>query len=65
VKNTLNSPTRTVWPAGYGDQNLYKVQLTLKPPQNVSDSKSFQTGVRQFTYTDDNSALKIFINGRD
>jgi hypothetical protein len=53
------------WPAGYGDQNLYKVQLTFETAgKQVSDTRAFQTGVRQFTYTDDNSALKIFINGR-
>jgi hypothetical protein len=53
------------WPAGYGEQNLYKVELSFElAGKKVSDTKSFQTGVRQFTYTDDNQALKIFINGR-
>ena len=66
VKHTLQlANPKLWWPAGYGDQNLYKVQLTFETTgKKVSDSKSFQTGVRQFTYTDDNSALKIFINGR-
>jgi len=53
------------WPAGYGDQNLYQVQLTFEAAGGeVSDSRRFQTGVRQFTYTEENGALKIFINGR-
>ncbi|SPE25758.1 Beta-mannosidase [Candidatus Sulfopaludibacter sp. SbA3] len=53
------------WPAGYGDPNLYKVQLTFETAdKKVSDAKTFQTGVRQFTYSEENSALKIFINGR-
>src|SRR5271157_1251991 len=66
VKHTLQlANPKLWWPAGYGDQDLYKVQLTFETAgKKVSDSKSFQTGVRQFTYTDDNSALKIFINGR-
>ena len=53
------------WPAGYGDQNLYQVQLSFEVAGGeVSDTKRFQAGVRQFTYTEDNGALKIFINGR-
>jgi hypothetical protein len=66
VKHTLQlANPKLWWPAGYGDQNLYKVQLTFETAgKKVSDTRAFQTGVRQFTYTDDNSALKIFINGR-
>jgi hypothetical protein len=40
------------WPVGYGDPNLYKVDLTFETAdKKVSDSKSFQSGVRQVTYT--------------
>jgi hypothetical protein len=60
----LRNP-RLWWPAGYGAQSLYKVELMFETAGNeVSDTRSFQTGVRQFTYIEDNSALKIFINGR-
>jgi hypothetical protein len=53
------------WPAGYGDPNLYDVKMSfLRVNGAVSDAKSFRSGVRQFTYTDEGSALKIFINGR-
>ena len=53
------------WPAGYGEQNLYQVRMSFEEAGGkVSDSKAFQSGVRQFTYSEDNSALKIFINGR-
>ena len=53
------------WPAGYGDQNLYDVKLWFETGHhNISDTKSFRAGVRQFTYTDEGGALKIFINGR-
>jgi hypothetical protein len=52
------------WPAGYGDQNLYDVQLSFVANGTASDTKSFKSGVKQYTYADDNSALKIYINGR-
>jgi hypothetical protein len=61
VKQTvaLENP-RLWWPNGYGPANLYDVELKFED----SDNRKFQAGVRQFTYTEDNSALKIFINGR-
>jgi hypothetical protein len=53
------------WPAGYGDPNLYDVTLLSRDRQGaVSDTKRFQSGFRQFTYTEDGGMLKIFINGR-
>jgi hypothetical protein len=53
------------WPAGYGEQYLYDVKLRFETAPGVtSDSKSFKTGVRQFTYGDEGGALKIWINGR-
>jgi hypothetical protein len=60
----LNNP-KLWWPAGYGDQNLYAVKLWFETSRHrVSDEVSFHTGVRQFTYSDEGGALKIFINGR-
>jgi hypothetical protein len=56
---------RLWWPVGYGEPNLYDVELAFETgPGAVSDSKSFRAGVKQFTYQVDNGALKIFINGR-
>jgi len=54
------------WPVGYGEPNLYKVDLSFETAdKRVSDSKTFESGVRQMTYTGEgNDALKIFINGR-
>jgi Exo-beta-D-glucosaminidase Ig-fold domain/Glycosyl hydrolases family 2/F5/8 type C domain/Glycosyl hydrolases family 2, sugar binding domain len=53
------------WPNGYGDPNLYKVELTLTTRDGaVSDTKSFQAGVRQFTYSEAGGALRIWVNGR-
>ena len=55
---------RLWWPAGYGDPNLYDVELQFDTAGRVSDSKTFQAGIRQFTYSEEGGALKIRINGR-
>jgi hypothetical protein len=53
------------WPNGYGDPNLYPVELKFETAgKAVSDSKSFQAGVRQFTYSEEGQRLRIWINGR-
>ena len=53
------------WPNGYGNQNLYKVQLNFVTSEGIlSDSKSFNTGIREMTYTEDGGALRIFVNGK-
>ena len=53
------------WPNGYGEPNLVPVELKFETAdKTVSDRKSFQAGVRQFTYGEDGGALKIWINGR-
>src|ERR1039457_1643457 len=53
------------WPNGYGDPHLYTVTLQFEANgEGVSDAKSFQAGVRQFTYSEDGGALKIWVNGR-
>ncbi|HLO59760.1 MAG TPA: discoidin domain-containing protein [Bacteroidales bacterium] len=52
------------WPKGYGPQNLYEVQLSFKTEDKVSDETHFMSGIREMSYTEDNQALKIYINGR-
>ena len=53
------------WPNGYGDPNLYAVELQFETADGqASDAKRFQAGVRQFTYSEEGGALRIFINGR-
>jgi hypothetical protein len=52
------------WPAGYGEPNLYPVELSFSAAGRVSDAKKFQAGVRQFTYSEEGGALRIWINGR-
>src|SRR5665647_600834 len=53
------------WPNGYGEQNLYKVQLSfITDDGHQSDSKSFESGIREMSYTEDGGALKIYVNGK-
>ncbi|MBS1855701.1 MAG: discoidin domain-containing protein [Acidobacteria bacterium] len=56
---TLEHP-KLWWPNGYGDPNLYDVELRF----GDSDTVRFQTGVRQFTWSEDNHTLRMWINGR-
>jgi len=56
---------RLWWPAGYGQPNLYKVDLIFKTADNkVSDTKSFKTGIRQMAYSEKGGVLKIWVNGK-
>ncbi len=59
----LQAP-RLWWPAGYGDPYLYDVELQFDVSGTVSDSKSLQAGIRQFTYSEEGGALRIWVNGR-
>ncbi len=53
------------WPNGYGAQNLYDVELKFVAADGaLSDSKTFQTGIRKMSYSEDGGVLKIFVNGR-
>ncbi len=65
VKHTLHlANPKLWWPNGYGEPNLYTVRLVFEARHQVSDSKTFQAGVRQFTYKEEGGALKIWVNGR-
>jgi beta-galactosidase/beta-glucuronidase len=52
------------WPKGYGNQNLYNVELAFKTADGVSDKKEFKSGIRKMTYDETNQILNIYINGR-
>jgi hypothetical protein len=52
------------WPNGYGEPNLYDVEIEFAAAGAVSDRKSFRAGVRRFTYSEEGGALRIWINGR-
>ena len=54
------------WPNGYGDPALHEASFTFTPDgaSKSSTSISWSAGIREFTYADEMSGLKIFINGR-
>ena len=53
------------WPTGYGDPHLYDVSLAFHTvDQKALDRKTFKVGVRQFSYSQEGGALKMWINGR-
>ena len=53
------------WPVGYGEPHLYDVELRFElAGGTLSDIKTFKAGVRQMSYSEDDGALKIWINGR-
>ncbi|MGE5326010.1 MAG: glycosyl hydrolase 2 galactose-binding domain-containing protein [Deltaproteobacteria bacterium] len=53
------------WPVGYGEPNLYDVEIVFEGPhKETSDKKTFKAGVRQMTYGKEDDKLKIWINGR-
>jgi hypothetical protein len=53
------------WPNGYGPQALYDVNLRFETAAGQpSDGKSLQTGIRQFAYSEEGGALRIWVNGR-
>ncbi len=56
---------RLWWPNGYGEPYLYPVELRFDTYTNqASDSISFQAGLREFTYSEEGGALRIWINGK-
>jgi hypothetical protein len=55
---------RLWWPNGYGEQYLYPVKIQFVAGATVSDTKSFQSGVRQMTFNEDGGNLRLFVNGR-
>jgi hypothetical protein len=53
------------WPNGYGGQNLYNVKLAFVTADNkLSDTKSFSTGIREMSYSEKDTVLRIWVNGK-
>jgi hypothetical protein len=60
----INNP-KLWWPNGYGEQNLYDVNLEfVSSDGKIFDTKEFKTGIREMTYSEDGGALKIWVNGK-
>ena len=55
---------RLWWPNGYGPQNLYTLQLTVRKGRKVSDAQNITFGVRKVTYSVPGTEnLTISVNG--
>jgi hypothetical protein len=52
------------WPKGYGEPNLYDVELVFKTADGVSDKTTFKSGVREMAFDETNQILNLYINGR-
>lgn len=60
----MNNP-RLWWPNGYGEPNLYNCKIIYSIKGQVSDSTSFNFGVRKFSYANDKyGVLNISCNGK-
>ncbi len=55
---------RLWWPNGYGEPYLYKAGFEFVVDGQSTDAVHFLNGVRDVRYQDEDSALKIFVNGR-
>ncbi|MCX6992089.1 MAG: beta galactosidase jelly roll domain-containing protein [Kiritimatiellaeota bacterium] len=64
---TLHNP-RLWWPAGYGEQQLYKMTFVFETGTGISDRKEVSFGVREVTKVlhelDGDYGLRIHINGQ-
>lgn len=60
---SLQKP-RLWWPAGYGPADLYDVRARFETGGAVSDRLEFKAGVREFSYSEEGGALRMWINGR-
>lgn len=58
----INHP-KLWWPNGYGEQNLYQLNLTFNIQSESSDQKQVVFGIRKYTYSYDNNNLHIRVNG--
>ena len=58
---------RLWWPNGYGDPALHDVDLRFETGTAggpISSEVTFKAGIRQFTYSEEGGALRLWINGR-
>ena len=59
-----NQRMRLWWPNGYGDPYLYSAGFAFTADGSLSDSISFKAGIREFSYTDKDTQLRIYCNGK-
>ena len=66
ISNIVMANPQLWWPNTYGDQPLYTATVQVEVGGQVSDSKVFNFGVREFTYNLNSGAtnrLAIYCNG--
>lgn len=59
-----NLRMRLWWPNGYGEPYLHEASVVFWHGNEVTDGLAFKVGLRQMTYRDENSRLKLYINNR-
>lgn len=52
------------WPNGYGEPYLYDAAFTISVDGICTDSLNFKAGIREVTYSDIGTKLKMYVNGR-
>jgi hypothetical protein len=63
VEFRLEKP-RLWWPNGYGEPYLHPVKARFETGGRATDELSFHAGVREFTFSEEGGALRMWINGR-
>jgi len=58
----INNP-KLWWPNGYGDPNLYNLNLKLTVGNDVSDERNIKFGIKRYSYDTIGHVLHIAING--
>ncbi|MBQ6087695.1 MAG: discoidin domain-containing protein [Bacteroidales bacterium] len=62
--NLRNQEMKLWWPNGYGEPYLYDAGFEVKVGGEVVDALTYKAGIREVTWTDIDTALKIYVNGR-
>lgn len=69
VKSLVVNNPRLWWPNGYGDPNLYQCKVECSVDGKVSDTQTFNFGIRKYEYRFEKNAmdypvLNIYVNGQ-
>ena len=59
-----NRQMRLWWPNGYGEPYLYDAGFTFHVDGQQPARVTYKAGIRQMTYADNDTRLKIYVNGK-
>lgn len=59
----VNNP-KLWWPNGYGNQNLYQMNVKVLVDNKVSDEQTFNFGIRELNTRLEDNVLNTYVNGR-